>query len=53
MIVPLTTGLLSFGFLGMVAYIVAGPDAKQPRPGHPAERQSLVRSVPWRDVSRV
>jgi hypothetical protein len=40
MVVLLVTGLLSFGFLGMVAYVVAGPDDTQPRPEPLAEQES-------------
>ncbi len=40
MVVLLVTGLLSFGFLGMLAYVVAGPDDAQPRPEPLAEQNS-------------
>jgi hypothetical protein len=40
MIILLVTGLLSFGFLGMIAYVVAGPDDEQPRPEQLADQQS-------------
>jgi hypothetical protein len=40
MIILIVTGLLSFGFLGMVAYVVAGPDDEQPRPEQLADQQS-------------
>jgi hypothetical protein len=40
MIVLLVTGLLSLGFLGMLAYVMAGPDDKQAQPKPLAEQQS-------------
>jgi hypothetical protein len=39
MIILLVTGILGFGFLGMVAYMVAGPDDEQHRPEQPADQQ--------------
>lgn len=34
-IVLLVTGLLSFGFVGMIAYLIAGPDSTQPAVARP------------------
>lgn len=40
MVVLLVTGLLSFGFVGMLAYVLAGPDDAAPRPEPAAEQES-------------
>lgn len=40
MVVLIVTGLLSFGFLGMLAYLVAGPDDAPPRPKPAPGRQA-------------
>lgn len=39
-VVLIVTGLLSFGFLGMLAYVVAGPDDAPPPPQPASTRQS-------------
>jgi hypothetical protein len=46
-IILLVTGLLSFGFIAMIIYLIAGPDDSPP---HPAT--TAARDAPPRDLRR-
>jgi hypothetical protein len=38
----LVLGLLSFGFIAMIAYVIAGPDSTQPQPQREPRQVNLV-----------
>lgn len=45
-VVLLVTGLLSFGFIAMVMYVIAGPDGTKPQPLPPSTGDSATGHAP-------
>ena len=44
-IILLVTGLLSFGFIAMIIYLIAGPDDSAPHPATTAAREAPPRDL--------
>jgi hypothetical protein len=44
-IILLVTGLLSFGFIAMIIYLIAGPDDTPPHPATTAAREAPPRDL--------
>ena len=44
-IILLVTGLLSFGFIAMIIYLIAGPEDPPPVSAEPAPRQAATRDL--------